>query len=171
MRRAALRDLPPQSALPMGFPDLFFRFELLDLPSKLRSLVLLAKVWQSFSRRGAEPQQSVSRGMPGGAIARGASNFCNPHSKVLSQSGRGTSNPAPLLPFWEKGLGDEGKLAELGCARSQALLFLPLLPPIATSDAILIVCLELNLPRICLKFASSLPRPDSLTPSSLHFPG
>jgi hypothetical protein len=24
-------------------------------------------------------------------------------------------NPAPLLPFWEKGLGDEGKLAKLGC--------------------------------------------------------
>ncbi|NJO74761.1 MAG: hypothetical protein HC833_13955, partial [Leptolyngbyaceae cyanobacterium RM1_406_9] len=32
----------------------------------------------------------------------------------LSQRGRGTSNPAPLLPFWEKGLGDEGKLAKLG---------------------------------------------------------
>jgi len=23
--------------------------------------------------------------------------------------------PAPLLPFWEKGLGDEGRLAKLGC--------------------------------------------------------
>ena len=25
-------------------------------------------------------------------------------------------NPVPLLPFWEKGLGDEGKLAKLGCS-------------------------------------------------------
>jgi hypothetical protein len=25
-------------------------------------------------------------------------------------------NPVPLLPFWEKGLGDEGKLATLGCS-------------------------------------------------------
>jgi len=24
-------------------------------------------------------------------------------------------NPAPLLPKWEKGLGDEGQLAKLGC--------------------------------------------------------
>jgi len=39
-----------------------------------------------------------------------ASYFCNPHPKSLSQSGRGTLNPAPLLPFWEKGLGDEGQL-------------------------------------------------------------
>ncbi len=30
--------------------------------------------------------------------------FCNPHPK--SQGGRGTLNPALLLPFWEKGLGD-----------------------------------------------------------------
>jgi hypothetical protein len=41
-----------------------------------------------------------------------------PHPKSLSQSGRGTLNPAPLRPFWEKGLGDEGKLAKLGCTQS-----------------------------------------------------
>ena len=27
-------------------------------------------------------------------------------------------NPAPLLPFWEKGLGDEGQLSKLRCSRS-----------------------------------------------------
>ena len=33
----------------------------------------------------------------------------SPHPKSLSQSGRGTlSTLAPLLPLWEKGLGDEG---------------------------------------------------------------
>ena len=47
----------------------------------------------------------------------GASQFCSPHPKSLSQSGRGTLNSVPLLPFWEKGLGDEGKLAKLGCSR------------------------------------------------------
>jgi hypothetical protein len=51
---------------------------------------------------------------------KGASHFCNPHPKSLSQSGRGTFNPAPLLLFWERGLGDEGKLAELGCAPFQS---------------------------------------------------
>ncbi len=50
----------------------------------------------------------------------GASQFCSPHPKSLSQSGRGTLNPVPLLPFWEKGLGDEGKLAKLGCSRRRA---------------------------------------------------
>ncbi len=32
--------------------------------------------------------------------------------KSLSHLGRGTLNPAPLLPFWEKGLGDEGQLSQ-----------------------------------------------------------
>jgi len=50
----------------------------------------------------------------------GASNFCSPHPKSLSQKGRGTLNPAPLLPLWEKGLGDEGKLAKLGCTPAHA---------------------------------------------------
>jgi len=37
-----------------------------------------------------------------------------PHPKSLSQEGRGERdfNPAPLLPFWEKGLGDEGRLSQ-----------------------------------------------------------
>lgn len=26
-------------------------------------------------------------------------------------------NPAPLRPKWEKGFGDEGKFAKLGCTR------------------------------------------------------
>lgn len=47
----------------------------------------------------------------------GASHFCNPHPKSLSQSERGTLNLASLLPSWEKGLGDEGKLAKLGCTQ------------------------------------------------------
>jgi mRNA interferase RelE/StbE len=51
----------------------------------------------------------------------GASNFCNSHPKSLSQGGRGTLNPTPLLPFWEKGLGDEGKLAKLGCTLAAKL--------------------------------------------------
>ena len=53
----------------------------------------------------------------GGEFSMGASQFCSPHPKSLSQSGRGTLNSVPLLPFWEKGLGDEGKLAKLGCSR------------------------------------------------------
>jgi hypothetical protein len=58
----------------------------------------------------------------------GASHFREPthreaaprlHPKSLSQGGRGTLNPAPLLPFWEKGLGDEGhKFAKMGCSRN-----------------------------------------------------
>jgi len=33
----------------------------------------------------------------------------SPHPKSLSQNGRGTlKNVAPLRPWWEKGLGDEG---------------------------------------------------------------
>jgi len=34
-----------------------------------------------------------------------------PHPKSLSQAGRGTLKgfTTPLLPFWEKGLGDEGR--------------------------------------------------------------
>ncbi len=40
----------------------------------------------------------------------------SPHPKSLSQGGRGTLNPAPLLPFWEEGLGDEGhEFAKVGC--------------------------------------------------------
>ena len=35
-------------------------------------------------------------------------NLEDPHPKSLSQNGRGTLNLAPLLPSWEKGLGDEG---------------------------------------------------------------
>ena len=31
------------------------------------------------------------------------------------KAGEGFRVRAPLLPFWEKGLGDEGKLAKLGC--------------------------------------------------------
>jgi hypothetical protein len=50
-----------------------------------------------------------------GSLPTGASHFCSPHPKSLSQRGRGTLNLAPLLPFWEKGLGDEGKLANLRC--------------------------------------------------------
>jgi len=46
----------------------------------------------------------------------GASQFFSPHPKSVSHSGRGTLNPVPLLPFWEKGLGDEGKLTKLGCS-------------------------------------------------------
>ncbi len=42
-------------------------------------------------------------------ILWGVFQFCSPHPKSLSQAGRGTLNPAPLLPFWEKGLGDEGQ--------------------------------------------------------------
>ncbi|XGB39091.1 MAG: hypothetical protein LVT47_13365 [Cyanobacteria bacterium LVE1205-1] len=42
-----------------------------------------------------------------GELRSGAS---SPHPKSLSQSGRGTLNPVLLLSFWEKGLGDEGKL-------------------------------------------------------------
>ncbi len=34
-----------------------------------------------------------------------ASHFCNPHSKSLSQNGRETLNPAPLLPFLGEGAG------------------------------------------------------------------
>ena len=37
------------------------------------------------------------------------SQFCSPHPKSFFQEGRETLNPAPLLPFWEKGLGDEGQ--------------------------------------------------------------
>jgi uncharacterized protein (DUF433 family) len=48
---------------------------------------------------------------------QGASHFRSPHPKCLSQSGRGTLNPVPLLLFWEKGLGDEGKFAKLGCTK------------------------------------------------------
>ena len=51
-----------------------------------------------------------------------ASQFCSPHPKSLSQSGRGTLNPAPLLPFWEKGLGDEGQLAKVGCTHRVVVL-------------------------------------------------
>ncbi|MEM8639910.1 MAG: hypothetical protein AAGG51_14010, partial [Cyanobacteria bacterium P01_G01_bin.54] len=34
--------------------------------------------------------------------------YASPHPKSLSQAGRGTLNPAPLLLFWVMGLGDEG---------------------------------------------------------------
>ncbi len=34
---------------------------------------------------------------------------------TVAQRGRGTLNLAPLLPLWQKGLGDEGYLAKLGC--------------------------------------------------------
>ncbi|XGB40248.1 MAG: hypothetical protein LVT47_06025 [Cyanobacteria bacterium LVE1205-1] len=47
----------------------------------------------------------------GGEGRSGTSQFYSPHPKSLSQNGRGTLNPVPILPFWEKGLGDEGKLA------------------------------------------------------------
>ncbi len=45
----------------------------------------------------------------------GASHFCRPHPKSLSQPGRGTLNLAPLLPFWEKGLGAGGKFTKVRC--------------------------------------------------------
>ena len=46
--------------------------------------------------------------------------FVCPHPKSLSQVGRGTLNPAPLLPKREKGLGDEGyKFAKVGYSRSR----------------------------------------------------
>ena len=45
-----------------------------------------------------------------GELRSGTSQFYSPHPKSLSQSGRGTLNPVPFLSFWEKGLGDEGKL-------------------------------------------------------------
>jgi hypothetical protein len=41
-------------------------------------------------------------------------------------------NPVPLLPFGEKGLGDEGKLAKLGCSlihSPPAKSLQPLIPP------------------------------------------
>jgi hypothetical protein len=42
--------------------------------------------------------------------------FCSSYLNALSQHGKGTLNPAPLLPFWEKGLGDEGhEFAKVGC--------------------------------------------------------
>ena len=50
----------------------------------------------------------------------------SPHPKSLSQSERGTLNLAPLLLFWEKGVGEdcvplreEGKFVKLGCTRWQ----------------------------------------------------
>ena len=45
-----------------------------------------------------------------GELRSGTSQFYSPHPKSLSQNGRGTLNPVPILPFWENGLGDEGKL-------------------------------------------------------------
>ncbi len=44
-----------------------------------------------------------------GLTLESSSQFWSPHPKSLSQAGRGTLNPAPLLPTWEKGLGDEGQ--------------------------------------------------------------
>jgi hypothetical protein len=49
----------------------------------------------------------------------GASHFCSPHPKSLSQAGRGTLNPAPLRPFWAEGLEDEGKFAKVGCSSAR----------------------------------------------------
>jgi len=49
-------------------------------------------------------------------VLLGASQIDNPHPKSLSQDGRGTLKYlAPLLPAWEKGLGDEGKPVPVGC--------------------------------------------------------
>jgi len=51
-------------------------------------------------------------------VLLGASQIDNPHPKSLSQDGRGTLKYlAPLLPAWEKGLGDEGKPVQVGCIR------------------------------------------------------
>ncbi|OLP15670.1 hypothetical protein BST81_24875 [Leptolyngbya sp. 'hensonii'] len=49
-----------------------------------------------------------------------ASHFCSPLPKSLSQNERGTLNLAPLLPLWEKGLGDvDAQRLPLGWATLQ----------------------------------------------------
>ncbi|MDA0266988.1 MAG: GNAT family N-acetyltransferase, partial [Cyanobacteria bacterium] len=46
-------------------------------------------------------------------ISPGISHFCGPHPQSLSQGRRGTLNLTLLLPFWEKGLGDEGQSCQI----------------------------------------------------------
>jgi len=46
-------------------------------------------------------QRSSAKENVSGHFNWGVSQFCSPHPKSLSQSGRGTLTPAPLLPFWE----------------------------------------------------------------------
>jgi hypothetical protein len=70
-----LPNLPSQWVSPILFPDSVFRFVLLNLPSKLRSLVSLAKAWQSVSRRDAEPQQASA----GGCHVGRCKHFCSSH--------------------------------------------------------------------------------------------
>ncbi|XGB40001.1 MAG: hypothetical protein LVT47_04180 [Cyanobacteria bacterium LVE1205-1] len=61
----------------------------------------------------------------GGEGRLGTSQFYSPHPKSLSQRGRGTLNLVPILPFWENGLGDEGKLViEILCIAAYTPLLL-----------------------------------------------
>lgn len=84
----------------------------LGLTARLMGLIIpLADLFKLFNIQGLNP------------ISVENSSF-SPHPKSLSQEGRGTLKLAPLLPKWEKGLGDEGQQIQTTCFKlDRVILF------------------------------------------------
>jgi len=55
-----------------------------------------------------------------GAVPLGSMSPLSPSPEIPLPKWERDFNPAPLLPLWEKGLGDEGRFAEVTCSRAPA---------------------------------------------------
>jgi len=86
-------------------------------------LLYMAPAWGNSARPVPPEVQSAPIALPHFSPNPANSNpativlTSDPYSKSLSQEERATFNPAPLLPQWKKGLGDEGSLDNMPAAK------------------------------------------------------